>query len=116
MLMIKNRLLKISIFLIVIGIILSIVILTIYVPKHAAFRNASLAWGKNPNGSAPPSPEAFGLDMTTIYIFTILGYAANTLLLIGGAYLVIYLITKILARFGYTQIRNKMRLVGWIKI
>jgi hypothetical protein len=101
--MIKNRLVKTSILLIVIGILLSIVILTIYVPKYAAFRNATLAWDKNPNGSTPPTPETFGLDMTTIYIFTILSYAANTLLLIGWAYLVIYLITKILARFKYQK-------------
>ena len=97
----KNKWLKISILLIMIGFVLVAVYWTVYLPKLTAYQHAILTWGTGANHSAPPpSPLTFGLDASTWIIINTLGIASSLLLFLGFGYIALYLIIKVLKSLG----------------
>jgi hypothetical protein len=96
----KDKLLKLSVLMIITGFILYAINLVVYIPRLAAFRDAVLEHLTN---STIPVPQMFGLDATSMYISYALGFIASILLFIGGAYLVLFLLEKILTRLGYLK-------------
>jgi uncharacterized membrane protein YesL len=64
----------------------------VYVPKLNAFSQAGQKWVKNPTSTSPPSPESFGLTLTSILVSSILGWIGSALIFIGILCLAILLI------------------------
>ncbi len=69
-------------------------------PRFIALQEAFRAFAENHAVGPPPNPEAYGLDVTSLYISMILGNAGYIFVFIGAAYLIIAFIGKIIRRLG----------------
>lgn len=99
----KNRWLSAAIFLIILGIVFYLVNLASFVPRFLAFRDATLAWNQANNSTAMPNPADFGWDYSSSIVSAFLSSASGVLLLIGGAYLLIQLMARIIRQLGYIK-------------
>lgn len=94
-----SKLFKASLILIVVGIAILAIIQVVYVPRVTAFRDDALNYTRNSTHTEPlPTLEEYGLDNNTMLLVTILGNAANVLVFIGAAYLVILLVARLVKR------------------
>lgn len=90
-----------SLILIAAGTILLTVNWVIFAPKFIALQHDIQAWANNTTHPSPvPSPEAYGLSLTTIILSNILGGSGVLLLFLGIAFLVIVVLVKILKPKG----------------
>lgn len=105
-----SKLFKTSIVLIVVGVLLLVVLQVLYVPKIEALQRDALNYTRNwPNHTQgnPPRPENYGLDTNTLFLLIALGNIAYVLLLLGGAFLVILLVAKLVNRTrGYDAAKS----------
>ena len=97
----RGRWLKIALVLVVLAIVFYLINLVVYVPRVSAFHDATVSWAEEHNKGAPPNPMAYGIDSTSIIIMGVLGLASSVMLLIGGSYMVIWLIERIARQLGY---------------
>jgi hypothetical protein len=95
-----DRWIKLSILLIIVGVILVAINQIFYVPRFLAFSHALSNWSKNETSTAQPSLETFGLNVTSMIIYSALGWLGSLLIFAGALYLVILLIAKILRRLN----------------
>lgn len=95
-----NRWTKFSILIIIVGVVLLTINQIVYVPRFMALEHAYEAWVENNTSTAPPSPETFGLDLTSVYISGALGWLGSLFVFVGALYLVILLVAKILRRLN----------------
>lgn len=95
-----DRWLKIGIILIVVGSTLLIVDQIVFGSNFRAFVNAMRSFAENHAVGSPPTPEEYGLTTTSLYMIAIFGYAGGICLFIGGAYVIINFIGKIVKRLG----------------
>ncbi len=75
-------------------------------PRVTAFRDDALNytrhWANSTHTEPLPTLEEYGLNNNTMLLVTILGNAANLLVFIGAAYLVILLVARLVKRVrGY---------------
>jgi hypothetical protein len=99
----KNRWLFVAIFLSVLGIIFYLVNLVVFIPRFSAFRDATIAWAQAHNNTVMPNPADFGWDYSSAVVSVFLSYASWVLLLVGGGYLLIQLIARIIRQLGYMK-------------
>jgi hypothetical protein len=95
-----NRWLRVSVILIVVGCIFLVINQVVYVSRFIAFGKAFEAVAKNHGVGSPPTPEAYGLDVTSLYISSILGTAGFIFVFIGATYVILLFIGKIIRRLG----------------
>lgn len=94
-----NRLVIVGILLVLIGAFLIIINQTFYVPKFFEMQNALLSWSENhAANTTPPSLEAFDLTETSLITSLILANIGGVMVFIGGAYLIIVIIRKLIER------------------
>jgi hypothetical protein len=99
----RNRWFLVAIFLSVLGIIFYFVNLVVFIPRFSAFRDATLAWVQAHNNNAMPNPVDFGWDYSSAVVSVFLSYASWILLLVGGGYLLIQFISRIIRLLGYMK-------------
>ena len=72
----------------------------VYVPRYIALGQAFRAFAENHGVGSPPSPETYGLNVTSLYISGILGSVGFFFVFIGATYVIILFIAKIIRRLG----------------
>jgi hypothetical protein len=89
---------KVAIFLVALGILFYIVNLVVFIPRWYILQEAS--WEAFHAHTTIPNPADFGIDQNYWITVTILSLVSEASLIIGGGFLIIQLIIRIIRQLG----------------
>ena len=92
----NKRWFKVAIFLVALGILFYIVNLVVFIPRFYILQEAS--WDAFHARTTMPNPADFGIDQNYWITTIFLSVSSGVLLVIGGGYLFIQFLSRILRR------------------